>query len=145
MAYAVTLFRFRKQINPPSVDRLDALQQRNADLALRPISFLFSCYSPSAFYFEIVDSYRRIIMQGLLTFAALNGWTTGPAVVGIMLSLCSMLVVREVAPYENPSTNILANVAQLQLLSTYLVSYMLLTELYSAPQRKIVVWGKCAR
>ena len=42
----------------------------------------------------------------------------GPAVIGILLSLCSMLVVREVAPYENPSTNILANLAQLQLLAT---------------------------
>ena len=55
--------------------------------------------------FEIFDSYRRIIMQGLLTFASLEGWETGPAVIGILLALCSMLVVREVAPYENPSTN----------------------------------------
>ena len=54
--YAVTLFRFHERINPPSVDRLDALYQRGADLELRPISFLFSCYSPSAYLFEIVDS-----------------------------------------------------------------------------------------
>ena len=38
--------------------------------------------------------------------------------IGIILALCSMLVVREVAPYENPSTNVLANLAQLQLLAT---------------------------
>ena len=42
----------------------------------------------------------------------------GPAVIGIIFALCSMLVVREVAPYENPSTNVLANLAQLQLLAT---------------------------
>ena len=91
--------------------------------------------------FEIFDSYRRIIMQGLLTFASLDGWDTGPAVVGILLALCSMLIVREIAPYENPSTNILANLAQLQLLATYLVAYMLLTELEDASQSKLVLWG----
>ena len=32
--------------------------------------------------------------------ATLNGWTTGPAVIGIILALCSMLVVREVAPID---------------------------------------------
>ena len=52
-----------------------------------------------------------------------------------------MLIVREIAPYENPSTNILANLAQLQLLATYLVAYMLLTELEDASQGKLVLWG----
>merc|ERR1719473_1443933 len=91
--------------------------------------------------FEIFDSYRRIVMQGLLTFVSLEGWDTGPAVIGILFALCSMLVVREVAPYENPSTNVLANLAQLQLLATYLVAYMLLTELDDASQNKLVLWG----
>ena len=35
----------------------------------------------------------------------------------------------------------MANLAQLQLLATYLVSYMLLTELYGERQRVLVVWG----
>ena len=39
-------------------------------------------------------------------------------VIGIILALSALVVVREVAPYENPSTNILANIAQLQLLAT---------------------------
>ena len=57
-------------------------------------------------------------MQGLLTFVSLDGWETGPAVIGILLALCSMIIVREVAPYESPSSNALANIAQLQLLAT---------------------------
>jgi hypothetical protein len=80
-------------------------------------------------------------MQGLLTFASLNGWETGPAVIGILLAICSMLVVREVGPYENPSTNVLANLAQLQLLATSLVAYMLITELEGARPAKLVLWG----
>ena len=57
-------------------------------------------------------------MQGVLTFFSLGGWTTGPAVIGIVLALSALIVLREVAPYENPSTNVLANIAQLQLLAT---------------------------
>ena len=53
--------------------------------------------SPDALYFEIYDSFRRIIMQGVLTFASLGGWKTGPVVIGIILSLSTLIVVREVA------------------------------------------------
>ena len=92
------LYHFRHKINPKNCDRLDALQRRNDDADLKPISFLFSCYSPHAYGFEIFDSYRRIIMQGVLTFAGIDGWTTGPAVLGILLALCSGIVMREIAP-----------------------------------------------
>ena len=92
------LYHFRHKVNPKQCDRLDALQRRNDDADLKPISFLFSCYAPHAFLFEIFDSYRRIIMQGVLTFAGINGWTTGPAVLGILLALCSGIVMREIAP-----------------------------------------------
>ena len=100
-------------------------------------------------------------MQGVLTFAGVNGWRTGPAIVGIVLALCASIVVRELAPYENPSTNLLANIAQLQLLATCacvparclftrhltrarvassadMVAYMLLTELLYASDGKLI-------
>ena len=70
------LFHHRKSINPPNVDRLDKLRIRKDDPNLQHISFLYSCYSPSAYGFEIFDSYRRIIMQGILTFAGIGGWET---------------------------------------------------------------------
>ena len=65
----------------------------------------------------------------------------GPAVVGIILALLSSVIFRETEPYDNPSTNVLANIAQMQLLATYLVAYMLLTELYEAPDPKVALWG----
>ena len=132
------LFRHRDRVNPPHCDDLDKLRIRKADPGLDHISFLFSCYSPSAWGFEIFDSYRRIVMQGVLIFAGIGGWETvreisftlslsaalsfataqGPAVVGIVLALLSSVVFRETEPYENPSTCVLANIAQMQLLAT---------------------------
>ena len=70
------LFRLREKINPPNVDRLDKLRIRKDDPDLVHLSFLYSCYSPSAYLFEIFDSYRRIVMQGLLTFAGIDGWVS---------------------------------------------------------------------
>ena len=92
------LYYYRHKVNPKQCDRIDALQLRTADSDLKPISFLFSCYAPHACFFEIFDSYRRIIMQGVLTFAGMNDWETGPAVVGILLALSTGIIVRELAP-----------------------------------------------
>ena len=78
-AYFAILLYYRQKINPPGLERLSALQQRGADLVLRPIAFLYATYTPEAYMFEIFDSYRRIVMQGLLTFASFEGWETGEA------------------------------------------------------------------
>ena len=107
--YFAVLLRYCSKINPPSTERLSALQLRSADLSLRPISFLYATYTPEAYMFEvrlcpsrrslitdrcglqIFDSYRRIVMQGLLTFASLKGWETGD---NTRLAQCSRLTPR---------------------------------------------------
>ena len=57
-------------------DRLDKLRIRKDDPELQHISFLFGCYSPTCYLFEIFDSYRRIILQGVLAFVGIGGWKT---------------------------------------------------------------------
>ena len=79
-----------------------------------------------------------LLLQGLITYVQK---TSGPPVAGIIASLISLLVFREVQPYENPTTNALATFGQWQLLSTYLVAYALLIELKSAPEHKLVWIG----
>ena len=60
------------------------------------------------------------LSRASLSLSALLSVTAaqGPAVVGIILAIMSTVVIRETEPYENPSTNVLANVAQMQLLAT---------------------------
>ena len=72
----------------------------------------------AAYAFEVFDSVRRIAMTGLIRYVEK---TSGPPVAGILLSLVSVVVFREVQPYENPSTNALSTFGQWQLLSTYLM------------------------
>ena len=139
LCYAFVLARSRRLINPLGCsDELHGMRVRrelqNTHPELRAIDFLFSCYRPGAYAFEVFDSVRRIAMTGLVRFAAK---TTGPPVAGILLSLVSVVVFREVQPYENPSTNALSTFGQWQLLSTYLLAYALLVEVST------VSWGFC--
>jgi hypothetical protein len=143
LCYACLLFRFRHHINPIGCsDELHAMRVRrdlrNSHPELRAIEFLFSCYRPGAWWFEVFDSVRRIAMTGLIRYVAK---TSGPPVAGILLSLVSSIVFREVQPFENPSTNALATFGQWQLLSTYLVAYALLVELKSASDAKMFFVG----
>ena len=85
LAYFVILQTFHNKIDPPNTDRLDAVQQRSNDLDLRPISFLYATYTPAAHKFELFDSYRRIVMQGLLTFAGIDGWCVRDTAVNILV------------------------------------------------------------
>ena len=141
--YAFLLFRFRRQINPRGCnDELHAMRVRrelhNKHPELRAIDFLFSCYRPGAWWFEVFDSARRIAMTGLVRYVKK---TSGPPVAGILLSLVSVVVFREVEPYENKSTNALSSFANWQLLSTYLLAYALLIELKTAPEGKLLLVG----
>ena len=143
LGYACLLFHLRRMINPLACsDELHAMRVRRAmvstHLELRATDFLFSCYRPGAYAFEVFGSVRRIVMTGLVRYVAK---TSGPPVAGIVLSLVSVIVFREVRPYENPSTNALSSFAQWQLLSTYLLAYSLLIELKSAPESKLVLIG----
>ena len=143
LSYACLLFHFRHHINPIGCDdQLQAMRVRaeakSAMPELRAIDFLFSCYRPGAWWFEVFDSVRRITMTGLITYVPK---TSGPPVAGVLLSLVSLTVFREVQPYENPSTNALSAFGQWQLLSTYMLAYSLIVELKSAPEGKLVLIG----
>ena len=142
LCYACLLFHFRRSINPLGCDELQAMRLRRETKFKRPeiraIDFLFSCYRPGAYWFEFFDSLRRIIMTGLVRYVAKD---SGPPVAGIVLSLVSLIVFREVQPYENPSTNALSTFAQWQLVSTYLLAYALLYEVKAASESKLVLIG----
>ena len=143
LGYMFLLVRFRRLINPLGCsDELHAMRVRrelqNTHPELKAIDFLFSCYRPGAYAFEVFDSVRRIAMTGLIRYVEK---ASGPPVAGILLSLVSVVVFREVQPYENPSTNALSTFGQWQLLSTYLLAYALLIELKAAGESKLVLIG----
>ena len=54
--------------------------------------------------------YRRVFLVGVLPL--LSTLSSRRAALGVVVSLCSAVVYREVEPFINPTTNLLAHVAQ---------------------------------
>jgi len=120
------LFRARSRLNPPLGARADEHPQealehvvsvREEDTTLKPLRFLFDSYRPSFYYMECLEMYRRVLFVGVLPLLAAA--SIRRAALGIFFSLCSLGFYGEVVPFLNPSTNILAYVAQYANLLTF--------------------------
>ena len=86
--YLAILFRFRYLLNPPSV-RSPQAQLRDRQKSedgdeLKPIKFLFTHYRLGCWYFEVVESYKRVAFISLL---ALISDKTIAGFVGMALSI----------------------------------------------------------
>ena len=89
--YMMLLYRHRKKINPKT-DHYNALLLREKEEdSLYHIAFLYRYYRPAAWYFEVVDSLRRIILcAGLIGIKSLPQ----RACVGTGLSFLSFVLFR---------------------------------------------------
>ena len=114
--YFTLLVKHRKFINPKS-SHYEALRLReNVERELQHISFLYQYYRPGAWYFEVVDSLRRIIMcAGLLAISSLSR----RAVYGFGLAFLGYVLFRESTPYLTPRANAFAVMCQWPLLACY--------------------------
>jgi hypothetical protein len=114
--YFTLLVKHRKFINPKS-SHYEALRLReNVERELQHISFLYQYYRPGAWYFEVVDSLRRIVMcAGLIGISSLPR----RACYGCGLAFLGCFLFRESQPYLTPSVNAFAVAAQWPLLACY--------------------------
>ena len=74
------------------------------------LAFLASAYLPAAFWFEIVECYRRLCLSSMLILVA-DG-SAMQIVFAIFMCLFSIKVFSHYAPFATAEDNILAEVAQ---------------------------------
>jgi hypothetical protein len=132
IGYMMILMYHKDQINPPDcVDMEEALDMRDQDKSLHSISFLFHDLKPNRWFHECIDMYRRIMFIGVLpllsSIDAFQNDISIRAYIGIYLSLISAIYFREVAPYRVEFTNVLATIAQYQILTVFLAALMIQT------------------
>jgi len=125
--YYILLYRVRHKLNPKedaSGDKaVHVLHSAKTDLQLMPLKFLFKGYEPEFWYWEIVETYRRIVFISLIP--VIINTTTRRAVVGSLLAIMSSVLYREMNPFKTPSTNMLSMVAQYQIMITYIAAMLL--------------------
>lgn len=83
------------------------------------IKFLYESYKPEYWYFEIVETVRRLMLTGVLSVAGEG--TSGQVVFGILLAVLYTKIYGYYQPYELQETSVVAELAQYQIFLAFLV------------------------
>jgi len=114
--YSYLLWKNRARINQP-------VEDREKDHKLMAIGFLFDPYKPEYWYFEIVETVRRLAMTGVLSIIAPGSFTQ--LSVGLFFSIAHTLTVGVVRPYTETRDNILSFLSSCQLILVFMSSSFL--------------------
>ena len=77
---------------------------------LKPFKFLFAAYRPEMWWYEVIETVRRLTMTGLLALLPNYSIRLG---VATFLSFLSILMHTATEPFADRATNILALVSHL--------------------------------
>jgi hypothetical protein len=89
----------------------------DGDPELRPVKFLYKGYRPSLWYWEVIESYRRIFLMSTLFII---DSPVKRAFLGATGAFISLSASREIGPYSQSTSNMLNMAVQYQ---TFFVSY----------------------
>ena len=81
------------------------------------IKFLYESYKPEYWYFEIVETGRRLMLTGVLSVAGEG--TSGQVVFGILLAVLYTKIYGYYQPYELQETSVVAELAQYQIFFSF--------------------------
>ena len=118
MYLSILLWHKDRVKNPRGTGSFSRLQNRNADPTLMPFKFLFSAYRPEMWWYEVVETIRRLTLTGLLVLVP------DPDVrlsVAIFLAFASFLLHTITQPFADPATNTLALVSHLLVFMVFFV------------------------
>jgi hypothetical protein len=109
MLYASLLISFRHDIQA---------RDRATNRSLIKIAFLYEMYENENWWFEIFECLRRLVMSGLLIF--IKPGTASQIVVAMLLSIFSIVVYVNFAPFLEDGDDVLAAVTQVSIFFTLL-------------------------
>ena len=97
--YLGLLYRVRRLLHPPSERSIQAQlrdrQRREQGDDLKPLQFLFTHYDLGWWYFEVIESYRRVTFISILP---LIGSKAISAALGMLLATMSASFYRDMKP-----------------------------------------------
>ena len=90
------------------------------DPRLRPLAFLYETYRPHAWWFEIYDCARRVVLGGVVVFCGRTPAHRGAA--GVLFALLTAAFNRELQPYSTPSNNPASALGAYVILFAYMLA-----------------------
>ena len=106
LVWFVLLWRKKDRINHP---------ERMSDIHIKYIKFLWKEYEPQAWYYEVIDMYRRITFIAIVPLIG-GGESEAGAIVGCMISIFFIASLREIAPFKRKTSS-----NGLLVLSSYII------------------------
>jgi hypothetical protein len=85
--------------------------------SIAKLAFLYEAYAPQYWYWEIIETYRRLFMTAVLS--VVDPGTSTQAVFAVLLALFFIKLYSIHAPYSTESDGILAEVGQFQIFFTF--------------------------
>lgn len=110
-----------------AIESVVADRERNGDI--RYLAFLWQDYKPSAWWYEVVEIYRREIFAAVLPVIATAGLPR--IAVGCGLAVLAVAIVREASPFLRDSTNVLLNLGQYQVLLTFISAFVVAADAFN--------------
>ena len=123
MLFLFLLLRNREAINPSRGSMAASIIDRNSQPQIKYLSFIFRHYKPSCFMFELVESARRLLLGGVYIFFSNSDSVN--CFVAFIIALIFFFIIREVMPFVAHNDNTLLNVAQLQIILTFIGGFLL--------------------
>lgn len=106
-----------------SLDRVSSMVDMDDSLHKLPpqvarLSFLWSAYEPGFWYWEVIETFRRIMLTAVLS--AIAPGTSSQNVFSIIISVLFIKLYSTHKPYEEDSDDALAELGQVQIFFTFL-------------------------
>jgi hypothetical protein len=100
------------------IDTTEQIHQAN----LVPIQFLFESYKPKYWYFEIIETFRRLLFTGFLTL--MYPGSTKQLVMGFFFSVGSIMLYSSLCPYADKDLQFSSLLCQGQLSLLFFISIL---------------------
>jgi len=116
-SYVILLYVHRERINPSAPSdghQIKPIQLRDKDPSISHLRFLVSDLRCETWPHEVIDMIRRIFFIGIIPL--ISKQSTIKATVGSTAALLSTIYFRETSPFNDSLTNLLAYIAQWQVL-----------------------------
>ncbi|GMH69242.1 hypothetical protein TrST_g1107 [Triparma strigata] len=108
-----------------ALEERERLEQEHEDLA--SLSFLYSAYEPECWYFEIVETMRKLVLTGGLIF--LGPGTSEQIAISMIICLGAIRIFSGFKPYVKQSHDSFSEVSQWQVFFVMLSAMMIKTKL----------------
>ncbi|KAJ8611276.1 hypothetical protein CTAYLR_004144 [Chrysophaeum taylorii] len=105
------------------VKQMIKVQQRSRDKEIEHLSFLWEEYEPRAYMFSVFECVRKLALSGILVF--LYPGSSTQIAFGALFSLVSAKVYSHSKPFVEDEDDLIAEVAQEQLVLIFFLSLML--------------------